>query len=172
MNYFVLAQIFGVLGMIANVLSMQMKKRKNILIMLLLLSLFSALNFLCLGSITGAFISLFGIVEMIINYIFEKNKKDVPIYVIVIYIIINIILGLLTYKGLIDILPIVSSIAYVLGILNKKESNIRKLMLINQASWLTYDINQKAYAFAISNVLSIISNIIAMYRYDYKRSKK
>ena len=46
MYNFLVAQIFGVLGIIFSVLSMQMKAKKNIMIMLLFLNLSSALNFL------------------------------------------------------------------------------------------------------------------------------
>ena len=66
-NNFVVAQIFGILGIIASVLSMQFKKRKHILIVLLLLNLFSALNFVFLGSLSSAYVCFFAIIEMIIN---------------------------------------------------------------------------------------------------------
>ena len=42
MDNFVIAQVFGVLGIIASVVSMQLKDRKHILIALFLLNLFSA----------------------------------------------------------------------------------------------------------------------------------
>ena len=168
-NNFVVAQIFGILGIIASVLSMQFKKRKHILIALLLLNLFSALNFVFLGSLSSAYVCFFAIIEMIINYIFEKNNKDVSKGVICIYIIINIILGMISYKTLIDILPIACALLYCGTILTKKETNIRKLMLANQSTWLVFDIVVKAYTFSISNILTIISTLIAMKRYDYKK---
>lgn len=168
-NNFVVAQIFGILGIIASVLSMQFKKRKHILIVLLLLNLFSALNFVFLGSLSSAYVCFFAIIEMIINYIFEKNNKDVSKSVICIYIIINIILGMISYKTLIDILPIACALLYCGTILTKKETNIRKLMLVNQSTWLVFDIVVKAYTFSISNILTIISTLIAMKRYDYKK---
>ncbi len=148
-NNFVVAQIFGILGIIASVLSMQFKKRKHILIALLLLNLFSALNFVFLGSLSSAYVCFFAIIEMIINYIFEKNNKDVSKGVICIYIIINIILGMISYKTLIDILPIACALLYCGTILTKKETNIRKLMLVNQSTWLVFDIVVKAYTFSI-----------------------
>ena len=169
MSNFVIAQIFGILGIIASVLSMQLKHRKHILIVLLLLNLFSALNFLFLGSYSGAYVCFFAIFEMIINYLFEIKGKEVPIWVIGIYVIVNIALGMLSYKSAIDILPIVCALLYCATVLVRKESNIRKLMLGNQSIWLIVDLTVKAYMFSISNILTIISIIIAMYRYDYKK---
>ena len=169
MNNFYIAQFFGILGIIASVLSLQFKKRKHILIALFLLNLFSALNFLFLGAYSSTYICFFAELEMLINLIFEKKKKDVPIVVIGIYIVINIILGLFTYKSSLDILPILCAIIYCMTILTKKESNIRKLMFANQSTWLVYDIIVKAYMFSISNILTLISIIIAMFRYDRKK---
>lgn len=76
---FIIAQIFGVLGIVTNVSSMQFKKRSQILIALLSLNLFSALNFIFLNSWSSAYISLFAIVEMLINYLFERKKVGAKI---------------------------------------------------------------------------------------------
>ena len=173
MSNFVIAQIFGVIGIICSILSMQMKKRKHILILLLMLNLASALNFLFLKGYTSSIICFVAVLEMLINYFFfEKKKKDVPLYLIFIYIIINIILGIIPYTNIIDILPIICATLYCVTIACKKESNIRKLMFLNQVFWLTVDLKYKAYMFAISNILTLISIIISMYRYDYKKGKK
>lgn len=75
---FVIAQVFGILGVVASVCSMQFKKRKQIFIALLLLNLFSALNFIFLGTFTSAYICLFAILEMAINYVFERKKSQSP----------------------------------------------------------------------------------------------
>lgn len=170
MNNFVIAQVFGILGIIASVVSMQLKDRKHILIALFLLNLFSALNFLFLGSFSSTYVCFFAEFEMLINYCFEVKKKDVPKWVIGIYIVVNIILGMITYGSLLDLLPIVCAIIYCCTILTKKESNIRKLMLANQSIWLVFDLIVKAYTFSISNILTIVSTLIAMFRYDYKKN--
>lgn len=169
MNNFIIAQIFGILGIIASVMSMQFKSRKHILVALFLLNLFSALNFLFLGSLSSSYVCFFAIIEMLINYRFEIKNRDVPKLVIGIYIVINIILGMISYKSIIDLLPIACAIIYCCTVLTKKESNIRKLMLANQGIWLVFDLIVKAYTFSISNILTIISTLISMYRYDYKK---
>ena len=168
---FIIAQIFGVLGIGASVCSMQFKKRKHIFIALLLLNLFSALNFVFLGTLASAYICLFAIIEMLVNSIFEKKKQPVPKAVVGIYIIINIALGTLSFSGLLDIIPIVCAIIFCITLLSKKEQNIRKLMLVNQILWLGFDISVGAYMFAVSNVLTIISTIIAIYRFNKNGDK-
>jgi len=44
-------------------------------------------------------------------------------------------------------------------------------MFGNQSLWLFYDIKSKAYMFAISNVLTLISIIVSIVRYDIKKQK-
>ena len=169
MNNFMIAQFFGILGIIFSVLSMQMKTKRNIMLMLLALNLASALNFLFLNSIPASLVCFFAVFETFINYLFDSKDKKVPIYIIIFYIIVNILLGASAYSTPLDIIPIACAIIYCLTVCMKKESTIRKLMFSNQSLWLVYDIIVKAYMFSISNILTLISIIIAMYRYDYKK---
>ena len=169
MNNFIIAQFFGILGIIFSVLSMQMKTKRNIMLMLLALNLSSALNFLFLNSIPASLVCFFAVFETLINYLFDSKNKKVPIYVVIFYIVVNILLGASSYSSIIDIIPVSCAIIYCLTVCMNKESNIRKLMFSNQSLWLIYDIIVKAYMFSISNILTLISIIIAMYRYDYKK---
>lgn len=172
MNNFVIAQVFGIIGIFFSVLSMQMKTKKNIMIMLLCLNLASALNFLFLDSISGCFICFFAVFETFINYLFDSKQKKVPIYILCFYVIVNVGLGISAYHSMIDLLPIVCALLYCATVYVKRESNIRKLMFANQSIWLVYDILVKAYLFSISNILTIISIMISYFRFDFKEEKK
>lgn len=169
---FIIAQVFGILGIIASVCSMQFKNRKHIFLALLLLNLFSALNFVFLGTFASAYICFFAILEMLINHLFERKNKPVPVYIVAIYIAVNIALGALSFSGWLDLIPIVCALIFCATLLTKKEQNIRKLMIGNQTLWLGFDLAVGAYMFSISNVLTIISTAIALYRYRQKPSKK
>ena len=167
MYNFTIAQIFGITGIIFSVLSMQMKTKESIMIMFLGLNLSSALNFLFLNSITGSLIGFFAMIEIFINYLYESKNSKIPIYIIIFYVVINLILGLSAYKRFIDLIPVMCALLFCASICTKKEANIRKLMLINQPLWLIYDIIVKAYIFSICNILTIISIIISYFRFDY-----
>lgn len=168
---FITAQIFGILVIIANVLAMQMKNKKQIILMFILANLFSAINFVLLQSYSGATICIFAIVQTFINKFFENKNKQVPKIVIAIYIIISIILGAITFKASIDIVPIICSILYTLTIIQDKEKNIRIISLVNILLWILYDTVCQAYTAAISDSLMTISTIIGIYRFDYKKGK-
>ena len=165
---FIVAQFFGILVIIANVLSMQMKNKKQIILMFILANLFSAINFILLQSYSGAVICFFAIIQTFINKIFENKQQQVPKIIIGIYIVISIILGVITFNNIIDILPIICSILYTLTIIQEKEKNIRRISLVNIILWIIYDIVCQAYTATISDLLMTISTIIGMYRFDRK----
>ncbi|MBQ6476896.1 MAG: YgjV family protein [Bacilli bacterium] len=135
------------------------------------INLAAAFNFLFLNSLSGSLICFFGALETVINYLFDRKNIKVPIYIIGLYIIINLILGFSTFKSIIDILPIICALLYCVTICTKEEKNIRKLMFINQFTWLIYDLITKSYMLSISNVLTLISVVISYYRYDIKTKK-
>ena len=164
----IIAHVFGVLSTISSVCSMQFKKRKQIF---LLLSVFAALNLIFLGSFSSAYITIFGAVELIINSLFERAKKPVPKIVIALYVIVNIVLGTLNLNGWLDILPIICALIFCATLLTRNEQTIRKEMLTNQILWLIFDFSVGAYALVVSNILTIISTSIAIYRFSKKTTK-
>jgi hypothetical protein len=168
---FYIAQFFGILVIISNVLAMQMKKKNQILLLFILANLFSSINFLLLKSYSGAIICVFAIGQTVINKLFENRKNSIPNVVIGIYIAISIILGLITFKGYIDVLPIISSILYTITIIQKKEKNIRRITLINIMLWVVYDMFSMAYTAAISDFIMTISTLFGIYRFDFKKEK-
>ncbi len=168
---FIVAQLFGILTIISNVIAMQMKNKKQIIFCYILANFFSSINFMLLKSYSGAIICLFAIIQTFINNFFEKNEKKMPYTLISLYIIISIILGAITFRTYIDILPIICSILYTLIIIQNKEKNIRKIALINIMIWVVYDILYKAYTASISDSITTISTIIGIYRFDIKKEK-
>ena len=167
---FLIAQIFGILVIVSNVLSMQMKQKRHMIIMFMLANLFSTFNFILLHSYSGAFICFLSIIQIFINYFFERKQREIPKILIGTYIIISIICGLITFKNCIDILPIMSSILYTLSIVQKEEKNIRKIVLLNSVLWTIYEFTTMAYTAGMSDAFMAVSTIIGMYRFDYKKS--
>ncbi len=168
---FSFAQFFGILVIITNVLAMQMRKKCQIILMLILVNLLSSINFIMLQSYSGAIVCFFAIAQTIINKKFENKNQQVPKKIILIYILISIVLGLFVFTKWIDVLPIVCAILYIFAIVQNKEKNIRKLSLINVIIWLSYDLISQAYAIFISDFLTLISILVGMYRFDFKKKK-
>ncbi|MBR2726154.1 YgjV family protein [Candidatus Saccharibacteria bacterium] len=150
--------------MISNIASMHFQTRKNILIALLFVNLFSALNFLCLGHLASCLIDLFGNVMILINNQYEKRDMDVPRLMVMAYIAIDVVLGVLTGNELVDLIVVAASVMYCLTIIMKSEQKIRTSWLIVLIMYLVYDVLVGAYVFALSCILSCISTMIAIIR--------
>lgn len=167
---FIVAQIIGILLIILNVISMQLKNKKNIVFVLLIINLLAAINLMMLGSYTGSIICFFAVIQIIINNIFERKDKEIPKVILGIYIIISIICGVITYKTIFDVLPIISSILFTITIIQKKEKNIRRIHLINMSLWVVYDFISAAYTNVISDSITLVSDLVGIYRFDIRKN--
>ena len=169
---FIIAQILALIGAISNMAAMQINKKKTILFCYVIANFAYGTNYLLLGGISGAIICIVEGFETLINGIIEDKGKKVPIWLIGLYIIIALGIGIFTYISLIDLLAIIGGILYVLLITVKKESDIRKLTFILMILWIIYDIIYRSYVAAINDTFILISTMIGIYRFDIKRSKK
>lgn len=168
----IFAQVLGTLGIGTNVIGIQLKQKQHILIAFMAANLLFGSSFILLKGYSGAVICLVAAVQTLINYQYERKNKEFPKYLIVSYIIIAFICGIFTYKTLIDILPVICSVLYTLSIIQKRESNLRKVTFINIILWVIYDYSVGAYAAFTSDLFLTVSTIVAIIRYDILKKNK
>lgn len=92
---------------------------------------------------------------------YKKGKQNRNI-ILVVFIILYIVMGIVTYNSIFSILLIIASIIYLLGIWDGRENVIRKTGLINMYLWLIYSISTWAIAGVIQNIILIVSTHIAI----------
>ena len=63
-----------------------------------------------------------------------------------------------------------AALIYTIVTWNKKEKNIRLFSILVFMLWFIYDILVKAYVSSITDIILIISNIMAFYNLDIKNS--
>lgn len=163
----IIAQILGLFGIAANVIGIQLKKKRHILMSLILVNIIFAISFILLKSYSGAVIALFAGIQTYIKYVYDDKNKKLPIYFIALFLIVPLIFGLTVYKSYIDILPLICSITYTLIILQKDEKELRLLSFFNILIWTIYDFYIGFYTAAVNDVLLTLSILIAIFRYDF-----
>lgn len=169
---FILAQILSFIAMVINMVAVQLKTKKQILLTIVVSNLLFVISYILLGAYVGALTCGIVAIEIIINTILEDKGKITPKFLIIIYLIISIIIGITTFNSLIDLLPIIASILFILTLRQSKEKYVRLLMLGNLTSWIIYDFFVKAYLAGISDLFVISSTITAIYRYDINKEVK
>lgn len=169
---FILAQISSFISMVVNMIAVQLKTKRQMLITIIIANLFFVINYLLLEAYAGALI--YGIldIEIIINMLLENNGKRTPESLIVIYIIISIIIGVFTFNNIIDILPIIAAIFFIFTFRRTKEKYVRFLILENLISWIVYDFFVSAYLAVVSDMFIAFSTVIAIIRYDIRKEVK
>ncbi|MDE5831291.1 MAG: YgjV family protein [Clostridia bacterium] len=169
---FILAQILSFIAMIINMVAVQLKKKKHILLTIVVSNLLFIISYILLKAYVGALTCGIVAIEIIINTVLEDKGKKTPKLLIILYILVSIIIGVTTFGGFIDILPIIASILFVFTLMQSKEKYVRMLILGNLISWVIYDIFVMAYLAGLSDFFVILSTITAIIRYDIKKEVK
>lgn len=169
---FILAQILSFLGMVINMVAVQLKTKKQILLTIVISNILFVISYILLGAYVGALTCGITAVEIVINTILENKGKKTPKALIIVYLLISISIGILTWGNIVDLLPIIASILFIPTLIQAKERYVRLLILGNLIAWGSYDVIVRAYSAAISDLFVITSTVTAIYRYDIKKKEK
>lgn len=79
--------------------------------------------------------------------------------------------GLPLYKNIFSLFPIIGVLLHTGAFWMDDEKKIRQVSLLGSPFWLIYNFISGAYGSCIGDILSIISILVAMCRYDFKKKK-
>lgn len=166
---FILAQVSSLISMVINIVAVQLKTKKKMLLTIIIANLFFIISYLLLEAYAGALI--YGIldIEIIINMFIENKGKKTPKLLIAIYLLISIVIGIFTVNNLIDVLPIIAAIFFIFTFRQTEEKYVRFLILENLISWVVYDFFVSAYLAVVSDLFIAFSTIVAIIRYDIRK---
>lgn len=162
----ILAQIFGGLATATNIIGIQFKKKENILISYIIACLFFIISFYLLKAYSGVATCAIMAIETLINYLYDKKNKKIPMWLIYTMIFGSTIIASLFYQSWVDLFAIVSCIPFVLMLIQKEEKSVRLFTFIFLLFYTTFDILVGAYTAFVGDLLFEISTIIAIIRYD------
>ena len=87
-------------------------------------------------------------------------------------IIVNLLIigaGLLVYKDVFSLLPIIGVLLHTFAFWITDEKIIRRVSFVGSPFWLVYNIVSGAYGSCIGDILSMVSIGTAIVRYDVKK---
>jgi len=163
---FIIAQIFGAIALIILVISFQKNDKKELLKYQVFSSLFFALQYLCLNAFTGC---LMNIMTLIRNLIFNKYEKKVPIIYLIVVIISMVVLSIISFDGIISLLPAIAVILYSIAVWQNNLKITRIIEVISCSLFIIYNISVLAIIGLISTIIELVSAITAIYKFDIKK---
>ena len=179
----IIAQIFGIIGMVFMISSYQVKSQKGLITVQLFGAIFFFINFLLLGVVKGvvligAVLNFIGILRCIVFSNKEKFHAEKKIWLIgfiisyfVAYALVFTVLGTepTTRNLIVELFPVIGMISANIAFFKKDARSIRLLGFITSPAWLIYDIINFTLGGVITESLSLVSIVLGIIRYDIKK---
>ena len=166
----IIANIVGVCAVILFVLSYQFKTKRKIILCNVASRVLYVTQYLLLFAFEGAVLDVVGILASVLAQNSEKGfvKKHIKIFIIVTNIVI-IGSGILLYKNLFSLLPMMGVLLHTGAFWLKNEKYIRIVSFLGSPFWFVYNLFTCAYGSALGDVLTMCSIVSAIYRYYIKK---
>ena len=162
---YISAQLVGFVAMACGIISFQSKERAKILTFQTMSNFLWVISYLILWEPAAVVANAIGTMRNVLYMFRGKYKfadsKAIPI----VFIVIFIISGVLTYQTPFDILPMFAMVISTVAFFVKKENTIRWLSIFVGASWFIFGASAGNIASIVSDGTNLLSIIIALIRY-------
>ena len=168
--YFILAQVMGGIALILTIISYFFVDKRNFFVFNIIANVFYAFSFIFSSALVAGINTLISIVRIIILYYYEKKQKTSPIYLIFIFIICYLTIGIIFFKDYYDIIVIITPILFTIAMSMKNMQAIRYMSLLPNTLLIVYAVVNQVYTSALLDLLELIAIIIAIIKF-YKKEK-
>lgn len=162
----IVIQLIGLAAFLISLIAYQKDKKEKILCYMILSSLLNLIHYLLLGAYSGCITKIISIIRDL--FIILKNRYNNKILssniFLILFLIIYLITAILTYNSIWSIFPLIASSIYIIYIWNGNTLIIKKSAFFCYFLWLTYNISVFSISGIISNIISIISTLVAIKR--------
>ena len=160
---YIISQVFGFAAFITSQIAFHQKKKDSIFQTLVIGNTLDVIHYLLLGAYSGCITKVMALIRNEIIIAKDKNKKINKPIVLIIILIAYIPIGILTYKDIYSILPIISAVVYVIFVWNGNALTVKRVAFVCYFLWLTYNICVFSIAGIVSDCVAIVSTAIAIY---------
>lgn len=174
----IVAQIFGIVGMICNILVFQQKTHKKVLIWQFFAASAFALNYFLLGAVVGGMLNVVGAIRSIVFLYKEKTKAN-SVFWLIFFICAFSSSYPLTFLAfgteptlknfVIELLPVIAMIIATITLRMGSAKAVRGFGLISSPMWLIYNCFSGSIGAIASEILNLISIIVGIFRFDIKK---
>jgi hypothetical protein len=161
---FTASQAFGFLALICTVVSMQLKKKRPLMILQTMSEAFIVAQYFTKSAFTGMLLS---IVSFIRDIIFTKyEKRRAPLWILLALYLVMTVLTALSWAGPLSFLPYVGSLFFAWSLWYGKVKWIRFGNAVGNSPYLVYTILTGNYVLFAMTLFEVLSSIIGFIRID------
>lgn len=155
--YFWFIQFIGIVAWLLIVISYYRKDTNRILIVQIISTVLWCVHYFLLGAYSGLFICIFEVIRDSLYY-----KTDADDYIFLGSIPIYLLYGIVSYTGIVELLPIFSSTIDGFTLTKKKKVVVLGAIL-SYTLWVIYDIAVKSYSGALTDGIVVLSNLSILF---------
>lgn len=164
MNVYIFAQLIGLIAFFFSIFAYHNNSKNKILTGMIISNILNMFHYYLLNASSGCTTKIVAIIRDFIIIKKEKYKfldSNIFLYLL---IVIYLGIGILTYKSIYSILPIIAASIYIFFIWNGDKIKVRKTACFCTFLWLAYNICVFSISGIISNIALIISTLVALRR--------
>jgi hypothetical protein len=161
------ALIVGLSAVACFLLSYLQSKRRRIVALNLTSRILYVAQYLILGAWEGAALDVIGAVSAALAQ--NRDKGWLRKWATHVFVAVNVALiavGLLLYRNIFSLLPLLGVLLQTDALWLKKEKHIRILSIIGCPFWFAYNFQSGAYGSCAGDFLACVSLCISLVRYD------
>lgn len=176
----VIAQLLSIGGMLFNCFSFQQKNKRRLIFLQLFGTLLFTVHFFLLNAPLGCMMNAVGIVRGIVFCRKEKRtgreRLWVPVFILLYlgaYVIAFTLLGTepTPRNFILEFLPVAAMILGTVALALPTACGCRRLSLFASPMWLVYNVVNLSIGGMLSEIISLCSIIIGIFRYDRKKKE-
>lgn len=164
----IIIQGIGFLALASSLISFQFKKHGHIMLFRTASELIFALQYILLGAWPAAIMDAISVIRnSLYTHLVKKNRSTTP--VIIGFCAFVVVVGVVTFEGIISLLPIISKLLTTISYGMKNERLLRLITLPSCIFWIIYNVYVGSAAGVMADSMTLVSLLIAMYKFDFKK---
>lgn len=165
--WFVIAQIFGAIGLILIVISFQMRRKKTLLKLQVMSCLMFVLQYICLRAPNGCVMNGIAAAR---NLAYSRYKKA-PTWLVALVLATVAVSAIVFYENPVGLLPGVATMIYTVGFASKNMRIVRGSDVLACLFYIAYNISVGAWMGLAATLLEMTFTIIAIIRFDIREPR-
>ena len=165
---FILAQVFGIIALIATCISYFLEKRSHFVITQIVVDIFYAAAFIVSGALVAGVITCLSAARCVYLYFAERYELKHKNMFLSLFVVAYIIVTIIFMKSWLDIVPLITSILFSVGVSIENLQVGRYVLLLPNAILVVYNILITTYASAILDAIEFAVIVVAIVKWHIK----